>query len=152
MINKDYNNDFFGWNGSIARKNYAINIFIVFALYVVLSLVNFNAFEPFIPFKFLLTVMIFMADILKIVLIMCALSLVYRRITDFSGTKTYKFQLTMKRIFVFLYVVPALYLLCVRYFFDFMPFFTQIADFLTFFIILPLAFISAIVFSFIKGL
>ena len=152
MINKDYNNDFFGWNGSIARKNYAINILIVFALYVVLSFVNFNAFEPFIPIKFLLTVLIFMSDILKIVLVMCALSLVYRRITDFSGTKPYKFQLNMKRLFVFLYVVPALYLLCVRYFFDFMPLFIQIADFLVFLILIPLAFISSLVFCFIKGI
>ena len=53
MRNKDYNNEFFGWNGSIARKDYAINMLIVFALYIVLSFVNFQSFEHFIPFKIL---------------------------------------------------------------------------------------------------
>ncbi len=152
MSNKLYNNDFFGWEGSISRKNYTINILIVTALYIVLSFVNFNAFEPFIPLKFLLTIMVFMAELLKLILVMCALSLIYRRISDFAGTKPYQFQLNMKRLFVFLYVVPALYILCIRYFFDIMPFFIQIADFVVFLILIPLAFLSAVVFSFIKGI
>lgn len=151
MINKNYNNDFFGWEGVISRKNYAINLFIVFALYIVLSLVNFQAFEPFIPIKFLLTVLVFMSEILKLVIVMCALSLIYRRIADFSGTKPYKFQMNMRRLFVFLYVVPALYLLCIRYFFNFMPLLIQIADLMVFLLLIPLALISSIVFCFIKS-
>ncbi len=152
MLNKNYNNNFFGWEGYISRKNYTINILIATALYIVLSLVNFKAFEPFIPFKFLLTVLIFMAGLLKLVVIMCILSLVYRRIADFSITKPYQFQMNMKRIFVFLYVVPVLYILCVRYFFDFMPVLIQIADFLVFFLLMPLAFLFSIIFCFIKGI
>ena len=151
MAEKNYNNEFFGWYGSISRKNYAINMLIVFALYILLSFVKFNAFEQFIPIKFIFSVLVFMVGLFKLVLIMCALSLVYRRIADFAGTKPYSFQLNMKRLFVFLYVVPALYLMCVRYFFEFFPLFINFMDLLTFFILIPLSFISAIVFGFIKS-
>ena len=152
MTYKNYNNDFFAWNGSISRKNYAINSFIVLALYICLSFVNFQAFEQFITFKFLYTAIIFMAEILKLVLIMSFLSLVFRRISDFAGTKPYNFQLTMKRLFVFFYVVPTLYLLCIRSFFDFIPFIINIMDIITFFVLIPCALISAIIIAFIKGL
>ena len=151
MINREYNNDFFGWEGTISRKNYTINLFIVCMMCIVLSFVNFQAFEPFIPFKFLLTIIVFMADLIRLVLVMCALSLVYRRIIDFSVTKTYQFQLNMKRLFVFLFVVPVLYILCIRSFLSFMPVFINILDILIGFIVIPLSIICSIVFCFIKA-
>ena len=115
-------------------------------------MVNFQAFEPYVPFKFLLSIVAFMAELIKLVLVMCVLSLVYRRISDFAGTKPYQFQLNMKRLFVFLYVVPTLYLMCVRYFFDIMPELINILDMVTFFVLIPLAVLASLVFCFIKGL
>ena len=152
MYGKNYNNDFFSWQGNISRKDYTINVLIVFALFVVLSFVNFQAFSPYVPIKFLLTILTFMAYIIKLVLVMAFLSLVYRRISDFVGTKPYKFQLTMKRLFVFLYVVPVFYLLVVRYFLSIMPVIINIADLVVFFVLIPFGLISTIVFAFIKGI
>ena len=155
MFNKNYNNEFFGWQGTISRKDYIINLLIVFVLYIALTFLNFRIFEPYVPVKFLLTILEYLVEIFKIVLLMCGLSIIYRRITDFSGRKPYNFQLKMKRLFVFLYVIPTLYLLCIRYFFEMISVFIPIIGFMDvvmLFIILPLSFISAIVFSFIKGL
>jgi len=150
MAYKDYNNDFFGWYGVISRRNYALNIFIVSALYAALSLINFNAFEQYIPVKFLLSVLIFTAELLKLVLVMCFLSLVYRRTADFASSKPLQFRIAAKRIFVLLYVIPVMYLLCVRYFFNFMPLFTGIMDAAVFFGLIPAAALCALVLCFVK--
>lgn len=151
MAYKDYNNDFFGWYGVISRKNYALNIFIVSALYAALSLVNFNAFEQFIPVKFLLSILVFMAELLKLVLVMCFLSLVYRRTADFAASKSMQFRIAAKRIFVLLYVIPVMYFLCIKYFFDFMPFLIRILDAAVFFVLMPLAALCALILCFVKS-
>lgn len=152
MTLRDYNNDFFGWNGTIGRKNYAINMFIVCFLALGLSFVNFEAFKPFISFDFLLSVVIFMAELLRLILLMCALSLVYRRIMDFSNTKPYKFQLNIKRFFIFAFVVPILYVLCLRHFASYIPVLMSAMDFIIGLILIPISIISSIVFCFIKSI
>jgi len=151
MNGREYNNDFFGWDGFIARKNYAVNLLIVLGLFAGLSLINFNAFEPYIPFKFLLTALIFTADLLRLVLVMCALSLVYRRIADFTVYKSYKIQSAAKNIFIIVYVLPVLYILCARYFLSFAPAAVKILDLITFFVFIPSGLLCAVIFAFIKG-
>ncbi len=151
MAQRESNNDFFSYQGSISRKNYIINMLILSAIYIGLSFIHFENFSDFIRYKILLTILIFMADLLKFVVLLSALSVIYRRIADFSVYKSYKFNLIMRRVFVFLYVLPVLYIFCIRYFLDIMPFLINILDIIVFFIVLPIAFISSVVFCFIKS-
>ncbi len=145
------NNDFFSYNGTISRKNYLINMLILIALYVGCSFIRFENFEPFIPVKFLFSVLLFMVGLFKFVILMSALSVIYRRIADFSRSKSYNFIINMKRIFVFIFIFPVLYLFCLRYFFDIIPFIINILDTFVIFVLIPLAFIASIIFCFIKG-
>ncbi len=147
----DYNNDFLSYQGTISRKNYAINMLILAALYIVISLVRFDVLLQFITFKFLYWILMFMVGLVKFVILMSALSVVYRRFADISKFKTYNFNINMKRLFVFLFVLPVLYLFCIRYFLDFMPFLINILDLVTFFVLMPLGLITALVLCFIKG-
>jgi hypothetical protein len=39
---KEENNDFFGWYGTINRKNYTINILILVTLFILLSVTNYQ--------------------------------------------------------------------------------------------------------------
>lgn len=151
MAQRESNNDFFSYQGTISRKNYIINMLILSAIYIGLSFIHFENFSDFIRYKILLTILIFMADLLKFVVLLSALSVIYRRIADFSVYKSYKFNLIMRRLFVFLYVLPVLYIFCIRYFLDIMPFLINILDIIVFFIVLPIAFISSVVFCFIKS-
>ncbi|MCD7780693.1 MAG: hypothetical protein LUH05_08505 [Candidatus Gastranaerophilales bacterium] len=145
------NNDFFSYNGTISRKNYLINMLILIALYVGCSFIRFENFEPFIPVKFLFSVLLFMVGLFKFVILMSALSVIYRRIADFSRSKSYNFIINMKRIFVFIFIFPVLYLFCLRYFFDIIPFIINILDTFVISVLIPLAFIASIIFCFIKG-
>lgn len=150
-MNEQNNNDFFSYNGTINRKNYAINMFILIALYVVIYFVNFENFVLFTSQKYLLHILMFFVNLFKFVIVISAISVVYRRFADIATKKTENFKLTIKRIFTLLYVIPILHLYCIRYFLDVIPPLVSILDMITFFILLPLALITSIVLCFIKG-
>ena len=84
MQSNEYNNDFLGYHGYINRKNYAINLLILFALFLATNLVNFEKLTQFTNYEFLKTVLSFVVDLFKFVIMMSALSVVYRRIADIS--------------------------------------------------------------------
>lgn len=151
MANRESNKEFFSYQGTINRKDYIINMLILIALYTGISFINFESFAPYISYKILLNILIFMASLFKFVILFSGLSVIFRRIADFSLYKSYKFNLTMKRIFVFLYVLPVLYLFCIRYFLDITPALANILDIIVIFVIIPLACITSVIFCFIKG-
>lgn len=150
-MNEQNNNDFFSYNGTINRKNYAINMFILVVLYVVIYFVNFENFVLFTSQKYLLHILMFFVNLFKFVIVISAISVVYRRFADITTKRTENFKLTIKRIFTLLYVIPILHLYCIRYFLDVIPPLVSILDMITFFILLPLALITSIVLCFIKG-
>jgi len=144
------NNDFFSWNGTLDRKNYSINLFILTALYILLSLVRFDVILQFSKISLLNSIFYFLLEILKFLLMMSALSVVYRRIRDISYFKSLKFANNMKNMFIFVFVIPILYLFCLRYFLNF-PLITNILDLVVLFVLIPLELIFAVVLCFIKG-
>ncbi len=147
----EYNNDFFGYNGYINRKNYIINMVILFALFFATELVDFDKFTQFTNITFLKTVLIFVVDLFKFVLMIAALSVVYRRIADISKNRSYVFFSNMKKAYAMLFVFPIFYLYCFRHFFDIVPILMNILNILTIAILLPLAAISTFILCFIKG-
>lgn len=151
MSQQESNNDFFSYQGTIGRKNYAINMLILLALVIGLSLIKVETFAPYITYNFLYSVLAFMISMLKFVAIMAMLSVVYRRIADFSTNKPESFKILMNRTFVVLFVFPILYDFCIRFFIDIIPTLQSILDLMTIFILYPLALIAAIIFGFIKN-
>lgn len=150
MSKTESNNEFFSYNGTISRKNYVINLLILIGVLVGLNLIRFENFAPYIQIKFLYSAMIFMASFLEFVMLMSLLSVVYRRIADFSTSKSIKFQENMKKVFAIFFVFPAIYLYCIRYFIDFIPTIRSFLDIFTTFCLIPVGFIASIVFCFIK--
>lgn len=150
MSQQESNNDFFSYQGTISRKNYIINMLILLAIFVGVSFIRIENFAQFITYKFLYAVIVFMISMLKFVSIMAMLSVVYRRIMDFTQFRPVVFQETMKKVFVILFVCPVLYDFCLRFFIDIMPALQGILDFLTIFVLYPLAIIAAIIFCFLK--
>ena len=150
MSQQESNNDFFSYQGTISRKNYIVNMLILLAIFVGVSFIHLENFEQYITYKFLYTIMLFMVSMLKFVSIMAALSVVYRRIADFSQYKSAIFQKIMKNIFIVLFVFPIVYDYCLRFFIDIIPPLQGILDYLTIFILYPLAIIAAIIFCFPK--
>lgn len=143
------NNDFFSYQGTISRKNYIINMLILISLYVLISLVRFDILEQYVTFKFLFTILIFFVSLFKFVILMSSLSLIYRRIADFSFNKSYTFISNMKKLFVVFFVFPLLYIYCIRVFIGTIPVITPIFDY-SMIILIPLGFIFALILSFIK--
>lgn len=150
MSQQESNNDFFSYQGTISRKNYIINMLILLAIFVGVSFIRVENFAQFITYKFLYAVLVFMISMLKFVSVMAMLSVVYRRIADFTYFKTVAFQETMKKFFVIIFVCPVLYDYCLRFFIDIIPALQGILDFLTIFVLYPIAIISAIVLCFPK--
>ncbi len=151
MSYKDYNNDFFSYQGTISRKNYIINMLIITALFICINFVRFETFLPFIRPEFLYKILIFMVEFFKFVLLMSAISVIYRRIADFSNSKSNTFKENMKKLFSILFVFPFLYDFCIRYFIDFIPFLQHMLDIAVNIIIIPIGIIALIIFCFIKG-
>ena len=87
-MSKESNNNFFSYQGTINRKNYIIDTIIIIFLYGLLSLVKFENFKPFISFELIYSILLFVVGMFKFVLIFSFLSLVYRRIADFSAGKS----------------------------------------------------------------
>ncbi len=150
MSYKDYNNNLFGYYGYINRKNYIINILILTLIFFGLSFIRFEIFQPYITYKFLYNTLIYIIDFIKFVAVISVLSVVYRRIADFSEGKSNKFKQNMKRIFGIFFLFPFFYIFC-RYFIDIIPIVTNILDTITIFVLIPSGIILAVIFSFIKG-
>lgn len=151
MAYKDYNNDFFSYQGTISRKNYIINMLILIASFIGLTFVRFEIFQPYIKFELIYKTLIFMAEFLKFVILMSAISVVYRRIADFSYSKSNNYKENMKKLFAILFVFPFLYDFCIRYFIDFIPYIQYIFDIIVNIALIPIGIISLIIFSFKKG-
>lgn len=148
---QESNNDFFSYSGIITRKNYTINMVILAALFIGLTFIRFENLPGFSESKFLYPAVIFMAEFAKFVILMSSLSVIYRRLADISAFKSYNFNLITKRIFVFLFILPVLYLFCIRYFIDIIPPLRNILDMAVIFVLAPLSVIGALVLCFIKG-
>lgn len=151
MSYNESNNEFFSYQGTINRKDYVINIIIIIGLFIGISLVRFDSFQPYIKPEFLYKVLIFMVDLFQFVMLMCGISLVYRRIADFSLSKSGAFISKMQKLFALLFVFPVLYIFCFRFFINIIPIIQNILDILTIFILAPLGIISTIILAFIKG-
>ncbi len=145
------NNDLFSYQGTINRKNYIINILIVIALFVGISLVHFENFAEYVNPNFLYSILLFMVDLFKFVILMSAISLVYRRIADFSNLKYMQYNVAIKKIFFILFVFPVIYIFCLRFFIDIIPIMRNFLDFVVFFILIPFSIFSAFILAFIKG-
>jgi uncharacterized membrane protein YhaH (DUF805 family) len=151
MQSNEYNNDFLGYHGYINRKNYAINLLILFALFFATNLVNFEKLTQFTNYELLKTVLSFVVDLFKFVLMISALSVVYRRLADISKKRPITFFEKLKKAYGLLFVFPVFYLYCFRYFLDIIPLLTNFLNILTIVVLIPLAIISTIVLCFIKG-
>ena len=145
------NNEFFSYQGTINRKDYIINILIVIALLIGISFVRFDSFAPYIKPEFLYSVLMFMVNLFQFVMLMSIISLVYRRIADFSISKSITFNTNIKKLFFLFFVFPVLYLFCLRFFIDIIPILRNVLDSLVIFILTPLGLISAMILAFIKG-
>ncbi len=146
MSYNESNNDFLSYEGRINRKNYVINMFILVFLYIGLFLINFNSFSEYIRFKILYTILIYTVELLRFVIIIAILSIIYRRISDFSS-----FSAGMKKVFVILYIFPFIYLNWGHYLLNFLPGLIYVLDLITLFILMPFAIISSIIFAFLKS-
>ena len=151
MQSNEYNNDFLGYHGYINRKNYAINLLILFALFFATTLVDFERLTQFTSYKLLKIVLSFVVDLFKFIIMISALSVVYRRIADISKKRPITFFEKLKKAYGFLFVFPVFYLYCFRYFLDIIPLLTGILNIFTIFILIPLAIVSTIILCFIKG-
>ncbi len=151
MAYRNSNNDFFSYQGTIGRKNYAINMLILIALFVLISLVRFESFMRFTNLTFLYSVVLFMANLFKFVVLMSAVSVVYRRLSDIAYSKSLSFYNSIKKIFVLVFVFPILYIFCLRFFIDIIPFIQNLLDILVLYVLVPLGMLSVIILGFIKG-
>ncbi len=151
MNNSEYNNEFFSYNGYINRKNYAINMLILLALYIATSMVNFKSFTQFTNYRFLQDILLFFVDFFKFVIMISALSVIYRRIADISKKHSENYFENAKKVFALLFVFPILYIFCLQYFLDIIPVLTIFLNKLTILVLIPLGLLVAFILSFIKG-
>lgn len=152
MSYNETNTDFFSYTGTINRKNYAINMVILIALFTAASFIRAENFFEYTNKTFLLPILMFMISMFKFVLIFSALSVIYRRFSDISENKSERFKQNAKKIFVSIYIMPILYFLCIRYFFDLLPaVLINITDLIFVFVAIPLVILCTLTVTFIKG-
>ncbi len=147
MRNFDSNSAFLSWEGTINRKDYAINMLILIALFVALHLVNFNVLAPQ---KILNTILLYLVSFLQFIILISLLSIVYRRINDFSTGRSFRFQNIMKYIFGIFFLFPVLYFYIFAYFLSNIPFISVFLSYTALCFIL-VAIIASIIFCFIKS-
>ena len=145
MNTKESNSNYLSFEGIINRKDYTINMLILLGIFIGVNLINFNYLQTFFRYEFLYTIFVFIVEMLKFIVMIAIISTVYRRISDFTD-----FNDNWKRIFFIFYFFPFLYLNWGNLL-NFIPFLIKVLDIVTLFIILPVAFISSIVFAFIKS-
>lgn len=145
MNTKESNSSYLSFEGIINRKDYTINMLILLGIFIGVNLINFNYLQTFFRYEFLYTIFVFIVEMLKFIVMIAIISTVYRRISDFTD-----FNDNWKRIFFIFYFFPFLYLNWGNLL-NFIPFLIKVLDIVTLFIILPVAFISSIIFAFIKS-
>ncbi|MBQ4122557.1 hypothetical protein IJD44_02365 [bacterium] len=146
MIKKEYNSDFLSFAGRISRKDYIINMLILVALFVLLTFTNFNSLLQYSSSQLVNIIVIFVIGIIKFTIVASIISIVYRRISDISN-----FSKKMKNFFIIFYFVPFVYLGFARELIDFLPIIIFLLDRIIIFILIPIATVSAIIFSFLKS-
>ena len=147
MRNTDSNSAFLSWEGTIGRKDYVINMLILIGMLIAISLVNFNVIAPQ---KFLNTILIFLVNFLQFVLVISVLSVVYRRIADFSTGRSFKFAKIMKIIFAVLFLFPLFYFFLINYLLPPIPIISECLYMLSLFAIIG-GIIASIIFCFLKS-
>lgn len=147
MRNFDSNSAFLSWEGTINRKDYAINMLILIALFVALYFVNFDVLAPQ---KILNTILLYLVSFLRFIILISLLSIVYRRINDFSTGRSFRFQNIMKYIFGIFFLFPVLYFYIFLFFISYIPFLSVFLNILAVYAVYG-AVIAAIVFCFIKS-
>lgn len=145
MNTKESNSNYLSFEGIINRKDYTINMLILLGIFIGVNLINFNYLQTFFRYEFLYTIFVFIVEMLKFIVMIAIISTIYRRISDFTD-----FNDNWKKIFFIFYFFPFLYLNWGNLL-NFIPFLIKVLDIVTLFIILPVAFISSIVFAFIKS-
>ena len=145
MNKKDSNNLIFSYEGCINRKNYIINMLILTVLYIAILLIQFEKFESYIN-KYIYSALIWVVWFIKFIALVSMLSVVYRRIADFSGIISSK----LKAVFVIFYLYPFFVYYCGNFLFSSMPLLIEIIAF-SILIILPISIILTIIFAFIKS-
>ncbi len=140
------NNDFYSFQGSINRKNYIINMLILIILCILVHFLNFDYLKTITKYELLYNTLIWIISFFKFILLISVLSVVYRRINDFSG-----FNNIMKYIFTIFYLYPFLLWFFRYQIIQFFPNFILNALIISFLIIIPFSIISSIIFAFIKS-
>ncbi len=135
------------WEGTINRKDYVINMLILLAIFFGINFINFNALAPQ---KILNTILTFLVQFFQFVIVISILSVVYRRIADFSSGRTYQFQKTFYYIFIALFVIPVLYFYVLAYFLNFIPLISSILGMYSIAALIA-AFVFSVVFCFFKA-
>ncbi len=148
MAYKESNSAFFSWEGTINRKDYIINMLIMIVISVALPFIN---FEVLVPQKILYGILMFLVQFLQFVLVFSMLSVIYRRIADFSSNYSVKRQEILRKSFIVIFVLPVVYFAILRYFLDFLQGFMGILDIIFLFVFAPVCLIISIVLAFIKG-
>ena len=144
----EYNTNFFSWEGLIGQKDYAINMVILVALVCLLQFLNFNIL--FSGHEILNSILTFLAQFLQFVFVMSILSVVYRRIRDFTIDRPVIYKKVYKVVFITLFLFPVLYFYIFAYFLDFIPILTQLLNIIAAFAGI-MGGIASIIFCFFKG-
>ena len=151
MNYKKNNSDFFSYNGTINRKDYTINLLIVVALYIILTYTRFENILQYTKQEIIVHIFVFMVSMFKFLLVMSAISIIFRRVVDITLNRSETFKTNTKKIFALLFVFPILHLFCIRYFLDIFPALVAILDTITLLVLIPISVITAIILCFIKG-
>ena len=125
MAYKESNSAFLSWEGTISRKDYAINMLIAVVSLIALYFTNFSVL---VPQKFLYDIIVFLVQFLQFILIISVLSLIYRRIEDFSRRFTIKIQRIFKYLFYILCLFPIIYIFVLNYLLNIIPIITVILN------------------------
>lgn len=143
------NNNFYSFEGTINRKNYTINMSIIITLCACLHFADFSFYFSFTNLKFLYGIFEFLIEIFKLILMYCAISVVYRRFSDITWNSSQKTKGNAKKIFTVIYIIPIL-----LYFLGGILFqeglFQQISILILIFFFLPISLITSIILCFIK--
>ena len=124
---------------------------ILLAIFVGINFIHWERFEQFITYKLLYTALVYTIQIIQFISLMAIISVIYRRIADFSKNKPNAFKKNMEKLFIILFVIPLLYTVCSGIFIDIIPItLTNIINFTIIFILFPIQMLVSIAFCFPK--
>jgi uncharacterized membrane protein YhaH (DUF805 family) len=148
---KEENNSiFFSYEGSIGRKNYIINLLILFFLYIGLTLIRVDVLTSKTNIKIIGIILWFLVEMLKFIAIMSSYTLVYRRIKDICINRSIKFCSIIKKIYIIVYIIPLFIYFCAPIILDIYPNILNTVNLVLLFIITPITIISSIILGVIK--